>query len=181
MSLWTRRKCRLTWRAGRQRLQKYSVIFYLLLSLFALLIVLIQSWLSSQPLCLPSFSCPIGYTGATERVRLRSFRLQGTTYFGQSEKASLTFSFSQYCYYLRGYVHSYSDWHGRRCFKILCMRFSKRIFHPPPLPRPACRQKLFSVFCFSYVISRFPSVTFSRAFDHWRFFCAFSQLHFPRF
>lgn len=158
MSLWTRRKCRLTWRAGRQRLQKYSVIFYLLLSLFALLIVLIQSWLSSQPLCLPSFSCPIGYTGATERVRLRSFRLQGTTYFGQSEKASLTFSFSQYCYYLRGYVHNYSDWHGRRCFKILCMRFSKRIFHPPA---PPVARNFFP--CFVLVM-------LSRAFH---------QLHFP--
>ena len=45
-----------------------------------------------------------------------------------------------------------------------------------------CHQKHFPVFCFSYVNSRFLIITFSRAFDQWRFpALSISELHFPRF
>lgn len=150
---------------------KSTVIFCLLLSLvcpsdcFNTIMV--------ELLTLMSFSCPTGYTGATERVRLWSFRLQGTTNFGQSERASLTFSFSQSCYSPRGCVRSYWDLNRRRLFKIVCMRFSNKILPPPS----AYHQKPFPLFCFSFVVSRSPSVHFaalliwyvSRAFHQWRF------------
>ena len=134
------------------------------------------------------FSCPTGYTGATERVRLRSFRLQGTSYLGQSERTSLAFSFSQSCYLLEDVYAATRIETGDAVSKFCACDFPTSYCPPPPPPPPITRN-FFPCFVVVMLSRAFHQLHFpgllisyiSRAFHQLYFTKLFISYVFPRF